>query len=93
MDPSRDYGARPSSAGVPKVAILLTDGRSNLYPITDFATNLRISGVQVYTVGIGNVYLPELRFIASDPDPTACFLVGLIQFRLQIRGLPQFYNL
>jgi len=75
MDPSRNYGARPSSAGIPKVAILLTDGRSNIYSITDPATNLRLSGVQVYTVGIGNIYLPELRFIASDPDPLHVFLL------------------
>ena len=30
---------------------------------------------QVYTVGIGDVYLPELLFIASDPDPLHVFLL------------------
>ena len=30
---------------------------------------------QVYTVGIGNVYLPELLFIASDPDSNHVFLL------------------
>jgi hypothetical protein len=29
----------------------------------------------VYTVGIGNIYLPELQFIASDPDPLHVFLL------------------
>ena len=75
LDPTRGYGARPLSNGIPRIAVLLTDGRSNLYSITEFATNLRRSGVLVYTVGIGNIYLPELRFIASDPDPLHVFLL------------------
>ena len=32
--------------------------------------------VQVYTVGIGDIYLPELRFIASDPDSEHVFLLN-----------------
>ena len=32
--------------------------------------------LQVYTVGIGNIYLPELRFIASDPDEQHVFLLN-----------------
>ena len=75
LDPTRDYGARPLSNGIPRIAVLLTDGRSNLYSIIEFATNLRRSGVLVYTVGIENIYLPELRFIASDPDPLHVFLL------------------
>ena len=30
----------------------------------------------MYTVGIGNIYLPELQFIASDPDPLHVFLLN-----------------
>lgn len=30
----------------------------------------------MYTVGIGNVYLNELKFIASDPDPLHVFLLN-----------------
>ena len=31
--------------------------------------------MKVYTVGIGDVYLPELQFIASDPDNQHVFLL------------------
>ena len=41
------YGARPESLGIPRIAVLITDGRSNLNPIEPHATLLRLSGVQV----------------------------------------------
>ena len=47
LDPNNEYGARPFSDGIPKVAILLTDGRSNQIPITNSSNNLRNFGVQV----------------------------------------------
>jgi hypothetical protein len=75
MDPLQNYGARPFADGIPKVAVLLTDGRSNQLPIINRANALRNFGVQVYTVGIGDVYLPELQFIASDPDDQHVFLL------------------
>ncbi len=58
-----------------RVAILITDGRSNILSIAEFAPALREFGVQVYTVGIGNIFLEELLFIASDPDPLHVFLL------------------
>ena len=48
MDPLNDYGARPFQDGIPKVAVLLTDGRSNQLPINDRANALRDFGVQVH---------------------------------------------
>ena len=75
LNPTNLLGARPLSEGIPRIAILITDGRSNYYSINEPAMNLRDSGVQVYTVGIGNIYLPELQFIASDPDPLHIFLL------------------
>ena len=50
LNPSQGYGARPFSLGIPKVAVLITDGRSNLYPIHEIAPLLRSSGVQVIRV-------------------------------------------
>ena len=75
LNPSEGYGARPDSLGIPKIAVLITDGRSNLFPIEPYASFLRESGVQVFTVGIGNIYLPELLHIASDPDEQHLFLL------------------
>ena len=73
-DPSYS-GARPLSAGIPRVAVLITDGRSNTYSILQPATDLRAAGVSVYSIGVGNYYLPELQFIASDPDSDHVFLL------------------
>jgi len=50
--PSMDFGARPESEGIPKVAIILTDGRANLYPVTQQATDLKNAGVQVTIITI-----------------------------------------
>ncbi len=73
-DPSSS-GARPASAGIPRVVVLITDGRSNVYSITQPAIDLRAAGVTVYSIGIGNYNLDELLFIASDPDSDHVFLL------------------
>lgn len=76
LDPTTDNGARPVNEGIPKIAVLLTDGRSNQYPITDAANALKDVGVQVFTVGIGNIDIDELRFISSDPDEDHVFVLA-----------------
>ena len=48
LNPAQGYGSRPYSQGIPKVAVLLTDGRSNIYPIHEIAPVLRNAGVQVH---------------------------------------------
>ena len=50
LDPAQPYGARPESEGIPRIAVLITDGRSNLFPIDAHATALQESGVQVGVV-------------------------------------------
>ena len=69
-------GARPISAGVPRIVVLITDGRSNHYSISQRAINLLNTGATVYSIGIGNVYTPELNEIASDPDSDHVFLLN-----------------
>ncbi len=76
LDSSLNNGARPESEGVPKLAVLLTDGKSNQYPLDFAAPALRNAGVQVYTVGIGNIDIDELRLIASDPDDEHVFVLS-----------------
>lgn len=75
LNPTEKRGARPISDGIPRIVVLITDGKSNRYPIDKVATSLHDFGIQVYTLGIGNIYLPELKFIASDPDPYHVFLL------------------
>ena len=76
LDPDRNNGARPDSQGVPKIAVLITDGKSNQHPIDLAAPALRDSGVQVYAIGIGNIDLDELKLIASDPDDEHVFILN-----------------
>ena len=69
-------GARPLSAGVPRVVVLITDGHSNHYRVDDQALFLREdNGVTIYSVGIANYDLDELNLIASDPDSEHVFLL------------------
>ncbi len=53
-----------------------SDGKSNTYSITNPANDLKNSGVQVYTIGVSNPDLAELRFISSDPDDEHVFLLS-----------------
>ncbi len=57
---------------------LYIDGRTNRNTgvLSSRAAALRNSGVQVYTVGIGNIAVNELQAIASDPDDEHVFILG-----------------
>ncbi|XP_034269642.2 cartilage matrix protein [Pantherophis guttatus] len=56
-------GARP---GVPKVAIVFTDGRSQDY-INDAAKKAKELGYKMFAIGVGNAIEDELKAIASEP--------------------------
>ena len=75
LEPSNNRGARPASEGIPKIAILITDGKSNEYNLTYAVPNIKSLGVQVYTIGISNPDVSELKFISSDPDEKHVFLL------------------
>ena len=67
------FGARPSHEGIPRVAIVVTDGKSNRGggpPATiAAANNIHASNIIAYAVGVGDsVFIDELNAIASDPD-------------------------
>ena len=64
------YGARPKSSAIPRIAIVVTDGKSNDPPTTIAAAEIAHSeGILSYAVGIGdNVNMTELSVIATDPD-------------------------
>ena len=76
-----------------KVAIVITDGRSNSQSATlSAAAALHASNIfDVYAVGVGGAYLPELLAIASSPD----FVFSINSFspqEIQDRVLPQLCN-
>jgi len=67
------YGVRPSEEGIPRVAIVVTDGKSNEGggpPATIAAANtVHDSNILVYAVGAGNsIDMNELNAIASEPS-------------------------
>ena len=64
-------GVRPKSYGIPRVLVLLTDGRASRgsESVRGPSEVLRADGVSIFVVGIGpSVKLDELNVIASDPD-------------------------
>lgn len=63
------YGARPLQDGIPRVAIVVTDGQSNNRTATiAAANNIHASNIKAYAVGVGsNILSTELNAIASDP--------------------------
>jgi len=64
------YGARPSEEGIPRIAIVVTDGMSNSPPATIAAANtIHANNILAYAVGVGDsIDMDELNAIASDPS-------------------------
>ena len=66
-----DNGVRPKELGVPRVLVLLTDGKttSGTDSIIQPSNLLRNEGVNIFVIRIGpNINENELEIIASDPD-------------------------
>ena len=59
-------GARPLSNGVPRIAIVITDGKSNSYSATvSAATSMHNAGIIGFAIGIAGANVNELNAIAS----------------------------
>ncbi|KAL9984676.1 hypothetical protein ACROYT_G007000 [Oculina patagonica] len=66
-----DNGVRPIELGVPRVLVLLTDGRAGkgTASVIEPSKVLRREGVSIFVIGIGpRINTNELNVIASDPD-------------------------
>lgn len=65
-------GGRPLSEGIPRVAVVITDGFSNDMAATiTAAQNLHNDGVIGFAVGISGANMDELNAIASEPANVA----------------------
>ncbi|XP_059375547.1 collagen alpha-1(XIV) chain, partial [Carassius carassius] len=67
-----ESGSRP---GVPKIGILITDGKSQddvLFP----AQKLRDAGIELFAIGVKNADENELRAIASPPEETHVYITA-----------------
>uniref|UniRef100_A0A8C5USB3 Matrilin-2 n=1 Tax=Microcebus murinus TaxID=30608 RepID=A0A8C5USB3_MICMU len=65
-------GARPSSARVPRVAIVFTDGRAQ-DDVSEWANKAKANGITMYAVGVGKAIEEELQEIASEPTDKHLF--------------------
>ncbi|KAM6163861.1 matrilin-4 [Rhynchocyon petersi] len=82
-------GARPPEARVPRVAVIVTDGRPQ-DRVAEVAAQARARGIEIYAVGVQRADVGSLRAMASPPLDEHVFLVesfDLIQeFGLQFQG-------
>ncbi|XP_053322194.1 collagen alpha-1(XIV) chain [Spea bombifrons] len=67
-----ESGAR---SGLPKVGILITDGKSQDDVIPP-AKSLKDAGIELFAIGVKNADLNELKEIASEPDSTHVYNVA-----------------
>jgi hypothetical protein len=73
-------GARPANAGVPKVLVVITDGKSQ-DRVSAAALQMKAAGTSVFAIGVGRGYdRDELDQLASEP--TSEHVVGLTDFDL-----------
>ncbi|KAK2520989.1 Col22a1 [Columba guinea] len=82
---SKEAGGRLSDRTVKKVAILLTDGRSQDY-VLDPATVAHRAGIRIFAVGVGEALKEELDEIASEPKSAHVFHVSDYNAIDKIRG-------
>lgn len=77
-------GARNNAA---KIAIVITDGKSNNNAATSAeAALLRKMGVTVFSIGVGSAKVSELNQMATDPDSQHVFVVNNFDALTQIKG-------
>lgn len=78
---TRSGGARDTTLGYPRVAVVVTDGRSNINSSLTIpsAEALHRAGVTVFAIGVGgNINMNELNGIASSES----FVILLSKFNL-----------
>ncbi|XP_035683705.1 matrilin-2-like [Branchiostoma floridae] len=82
-------GARPLSQGIPRIAVLMTDGSAHDNPTTVLAPAidaLRASGIIAFSIGVGpSVNRDQLEAVAGDTDRV--FQVGTYSVINSIRDL------
>uniref|UniRef100_A0AAY4ACX3 VWFA domain-containing protein n=1 Tax=Denticeps clupeoides TaxID=299321 RepID=A0AAY4ACX3_9TELE len=72
---SEAQGARPAHVQVPRVAMVVTDGRPQ-DTVEEAAAEARQAGIQIFAVGVGRVDMSTLRAIGSEPHSEHVFLVA-----------------
>ncbi|KAF4102644.1 hypothetical protein G5714_015527 [Onychostoma macrolepis] len=69
------HGVRPVHMQVPRVAVVVTDGRPQ-DSVEEEADRARRAGIQIFAVGVGRVDLVTLQAIGSEPHTEHVHLVA-----------------
>uniref|UniRef100_A0ABI7XGV0 VWFA domain-containing protein n=2 Tax=Felinae TaxID=338152 RepID=A0ABI7XGV0_FELCA len=69
-----EAGARGPTSNIPKVAIIVTDGRPQ-DQVNEVAARARASGIELYAVGVDRADMESLKMIASEPLDEHVFYV------------------
>ncbi|NXU83669.1 MATN2 protein, partial [Xiphorhynchus elegans] len=72
---SESEGARPLRQNVPRIIMIVTDGRPQ-DPVAEIAAKARNSGILIFAIGVGRVDMNTLKSIGSEPHEEHVFLVA-----------------
>uniref|UniRef100_A0A8C4JJE7 Matrilin 2 n=1 Tax=Dromaius novaehollandiae TaxID=8790 RepID=A0A8C4JJE7_DRONO len=72
---SESEGARPLNQNVPRIIMIVTDGRPQ-DPVAEIAAKARNSGILIFAIGVGKVDMNTLKSIGSEPHEEHVFLVA-----------------
>ncbi|KAG7470039.1 hypothetical protein MATL_G00135470 [Megalops atlanticus] len=72
---SEAEGARPLDRHVPRIAMVVTDGRPQ-DSVAEIAARARAAGIQIFAIGVGRVDMSTLRAIGSEPHAEHVYLVA-----------------
>uniref|UniRef100_A0A8C4QSA3 VWFA domain-containing protein n=1 Tax=Eptatretus burgeri TaxID=7764 RepID=A0A8C4QSA3_EPTBU len=70
-----DVFARAPRSGVPRILVLITDGKSQDH-VSGPGKHLRNSGIEIFTIGVGKFNRHQLEEIASNPKNTHILTVN-----------------
>uniref|UniRef100_A0A8D0CV88 Matrilin 2 n=1 Tax=Sander lucioperca TaxID=283035 RepID=A0A8D0CV88_SANLU len=68
-------GARPAEQLIPRIAMVVTDGRPQ-DTVEEIAAQARHAGIQIFAVGVGRVDMDTLKAIGSEPHSEHVHLVA-----------------
>lgn len=72
---TEEQGARPAELLIPRIAMVVTDGRPQ-DSVEEVAAQARDAGIQIFAIGVGRVDMNTLKAIGSEPHSEHVHLVA-----------------
>ncbi|XP_041798680.1 matrilin-2-like [Chelmon rostratus] len=72
---TEEHGARPANLHIPRIAMIVTDGRPQ-DTVEEIAAQARQAGIQIFAIGVGRVDMNTLKTIGSEPHSEHVHLVA-----------------